>query len=139
MLDSKTTYTITHNFGQVPNQIEGRTNDGRHFYFRGRHGAWSLGFGETPDEAVGSYDFEGEHSRCGWFETNEWETFFWDVIENVVENGRLHPASKANDIKLYQRALQDIHDEILPRSTGHSMPVAEVINIIRKHHPDWRS
>ncbi len=80
-----TKYIITHNYGQVPNQIEGHTDDGRHFYFRGRHGGWSLGFGATEDEAVENQDFSGNHSKAGWFELDEWEQFFWTVIADYVE------------------------------------------------------
>lgn len=134
-----TKYTITHNFGMCPNQISGHTDDGRHFYFRGRHGAWSLGFGSTHDEAVQSDDYEGDILTAGYFEKEEWEAFFWDVIDNCVEKGRTNPSMRAADIKAYQRALQDIHDEILPKSPNWSIPVHEVIDIIRKHHPDWMS
>ena len=132
-------YTITHNFGMCPNQISGYTDDGRHFYFRGRHGAWSLGFGSTHDEAVESDDYEGDILKGGYFELEEWEAFFWDVIDNCVEKGRTDPSMRAIDIKDYQRALQDIHDEIRPRSIEYAIPVDDVIKIIRKHHPDWRS
>jgi hypothetical protein len=134
-----TKYTITHNYGMCPNQIEGHTDDGRHFYFRGRHEAWSLGFGSTPDEAIESDDYEGDILKGGYFEPEEWEAFFWDVIDNCVEKGRPNPSMRAGDIKVYQRALQDIHDEILPKSPNWSIPVHEVIDIIRKHHPDWMS
>lgn len=130
------TYTITHNYGQCPNQIHGHTDDGRHFYFRGRGGSWSLGFGSSDDDAVGKDDFQGDLLTAGWMELDEWEAFFWDVIENVVEKGRLHPATRANDIKKYQQALRDIHDEILPKSTAYNIPVHEAIDIIRKHNPE---
>ncbi len=130
------TYTITHNFGQCPNQISGTTDDGRHFYFRGRGGGWSLGFGTTHDEAVESNDYYGDLLQAGWMELDEWEAFFWDVIENVVEKGRMHPATRANDVERYQRAIKDIHDEIHPKSINYSIPVDEAVKIIRKHDPD---
>jgi hypothetical protein len=33
-------------YGSCPAQLEGITNDGRPFYFRSRHGAWTLHVGE---------------------------------------------------------------------------------------------
>jgi hypothetical protein len=129
------TYTITHNFGQCPNQISGTTDDGRHFYFRGRGGSWSLGFGATDDKAVENCDFEGDLLRAGWMELDEWEAFFWDVIENVVEKGR-EPATRANDVERYQAALKAIHNEIHAKASHYSIPVDEAVKIIRKHDPD---
>jgi hypothetical protein len=38
--------------GGCPVQIEGRLDDGRHFYFRYRWGVAALGFGDTPQAAV---------------------------------------------------------------------------------------
>ena len=131
-----TTYTITHNDGMMPNQIEGYTDDGRHFYFRGRGGGWSLGFGATLWDAIDSDDFQGDLLRAGWLELDEWEDFFWDVVENVVEKGRPHPATRAGDITEYQRALKDIHDEIHAQGSNYSIPVDSAVKIIRKHDPD---
>lgn len=76
-------YTITHNFGMMPNQIEGVTDDGQHFYFRGRGGRWELSFGATPDDAVIGSGFEGQEEKAGWFELDEWEAFFWKVVEQI--------------------------------------------------------
>jgi hypothetical protein len=84
-----TTYTITQNYGMMPNQIEGHTSDGRHFYFRGRHGGWSLGFGATSDDAVDSDDFYGDLDQAGWMELDEWEAFFWETINNLTEKKEL--------------------------------------------------
>jgi hypothetical protein len=137
-----TKYTITHNHGMLPNQISGHTDDGRHFYFRGRHGYWTLGFGATHDEAVEAghnAQYSGDALGAGWFELDEWERCFWDVIDNCVEKGRPFPTFAAHDIAKYRTALQGIHDEILPKSQNWSIPVHEVISIIRQHHPDWRS
>ncbi len=55
------------------------------FYFRGRHNGWSLGFGETLDDAIENNDYYGDLYGAGWFETNEWEVIFWDVIEKFVK------------------------------------------------------
>lgn len=78
-----TKYTITHNFGMVPNQIYGITDDGQHFYFRGRHGRWQLHFGATADEAITGQGYEGQEEQAGWFEKDEWESFFWVVIDSI--------------------------------------------------------
>lgn len=83
-------YTITHNFGMLPNQIYGVTDDGRHFYFRGRHGRWQLHFGATEDESITGPGYEGEEEQAGWFEKDEWEAFFWLVI-HTVEQGKATP------------------------------------------------
>lgn len=80
-------YTITQNFGQMPNQIEGVTDDGQCFYFRGRGGRWQLHFGATPDDAVTGAGYEGEEEQAGWFKEDEWETFFWQVVD-LIANGK---------------------------------------------------
>lgn len=85
-----TKYTITHNYGMMPNQIHGTTDDGQHFYFRGRHGRWQLHFGATEDEAITGEGYEGEEERAGWFEKDEWEAFFWVVIR-TIEEGKATP------------------------------------------------
>jgi hypothetical protein len=82
---NKMTYLITHNYGKCPNQIEGHTDEGTHFYFRGRHNGWSLGFGETVDDAIKNNDYYGNLYGAGWFETDEWEVVFWDIIDKVVK------------------------------------------------------
>jgi hypothetical protein len=130
-------YTITDNYGQMPNQIKGHTDDGRFFYFRGRHGYWTLGFGATLDEAIDNIQFEGDSLTAGWYESEQWERCFWDVIDNCVEKGRPFPTFAAHDISKYRAALQAIHDDILPKSIDWSIPVHQVIDIIRHHHPDW--
>ena len=85
-----TKYTITHNYGQCPNQIHGFTDDGQHFYFRGRGGRWQLHFGNTPDEAITGEGYEGVEDRAGWFEKDDWEAFFWLII-NTIEEGKATP------------------------------------------------
>ena len=62
---NKMTYLITHNYGKCPNQIEGHTDEGTHFYFRGRHNGWSLGFGETVDDAIKNNDYYGDLYGAG--------------------------------------------------------------------------
>ncbi len=83
-------YTITHNQGMMPNQIEGMTEDGKEFYFRGRHGSWQLFFGPLEDDDFTGLAYEGKHEQAGWLEKEEWEAFFWQVIE-LVEQGRAAP------------------------------------------------
>ena len=73
----------------MPNQIEGHTEDGRHFYFRGRHGGWSLGFGATSDAAIDSHDFYGDLATAGCMELGDWEAFFWETIKNLTEKKEL--------------------------------------------------
>jgi hypothetical protein len=80
-------YTITHNFGMMPNQIKGLADDGLEFYFRGRHGKWQLFFGPVEDDDFTGLAYEGEHEQAGWFEKEEWEAFFWQVID-LVEQGK---------------------------------------------------
>jgi hypothetical protein len=70
----------------MPNQIEGITEDDQEFYFRGRHGKWQLFFGDTEQDDFTGLAYEGEHEQAGWFEKEQWEAFFWEVIE-LVEQG----------------------------------------------------
>ena len=102
-------YTITHNFGMMPNQIQGVTDDGQHFYFRGRGGRWQLHFGATADEAITGPGFEGEEEKAGWFELNEWEAFFWEVIKQV-KNGTAQPLD-------WDRHRQDMKDLVMRLTT----------------------
>ena len=76
-------YTITDNYGMCPNQIHGFTDEGQHFYFRGRGGKWTLHFGATEDEATFGPGFEGLDAKAGWYEVDEWEAAFWQVISDV--------------------------------------------------------
>ena len=79
-------YTITHNYGMMPNQIEGITEGGQEFYVRGRHGRWQLMFGDTDEDYSSGVAYEGEYEQAGWLEKQEWEAFFWQVIELVEQN-----------------------------------------------------
>jgi len=42
------TYTIDYIGGMAPTQAEGTLSDGRKFYFRARHGGWSLRVSTSP-------------------------------------------------------------------------------------------
>jgi hypothetical protein len=96
-------YTITQNYGMLPNQIEGVTDDGQHFYFRGRSGKWQLHFGSTSDEAITGPGYEGEEEKAGWFEKEEWEAFFW-VILHTVEEGK----AKRLDLERHKREMEEL-------------------------------
>lgn len=54
-------YTVTSIGGACPTQAEGVTADGRPYYFRARHGRWTLDVGEV-----------------GWPEYCEWPGDVWD-------------------------------------------------------------
>lgn len=92
----------------MPNQIHGLMEDGQHFYFRGRHGRWQLTFGATPEDSITGPGFEGVEDQAGWFEKEEWESFFWQVI-NLVEAGKATPL----DVKRHKKDM----DELLVRLT----------------------
>lgn len=96
-------YTITHNYGMMPNQIHGMTDDGQHFYFRGRHGKWTLHFGDTEDEATFGPGFEGLDEKAGWYEKDEWEAAFWQVIADV-EAGK----ATALDVEAHEEAIREL-------------------------------
>lgn len=98
-----TKYTITHNYGMCPNQIHGMTDDGQHFYFRGRGGKWTLHFGATDNEATFGPGFEGLDKKAGWFEKDEWEAAFWQVIADV-EAGK----AKVLDVKAHQEEIKEL-------------------------------
>ena len=62
------TYNIESIGGMCPTQAEGTLNDGRRFYFRARHGVWSLQVGSDSN----SFDYlyspciaEGLDETCG--------------------------------------------------------------------------
>ena len=131
-----TEYIIDKNYGMCPNQIEGHTSDGRAFYFIGRHGYWTLGFGETFDEAITRGDYQGELTQAGWMETEQWETFFWDVIKNCVEGGNAFPQAAFSRITEYKNNWRILHDKVLARSPEHQIPVQDVIRLIRSLDPD---
>ena len=84
-------YTITSNFGMCPNQIEGHTDDGRHFYFRARHDWASLYIHESLDacyagDEVGpnkSMVWSKEIEGAGYFELDQFENLFWQVIAEI--------------------------------------------------------
>ena len=98
-----TKYTITHNYGQCPNQIHGITDDGQYFYFRGRGGKWQLHFGNTEDDAITGPGYEGENKLAGWFEKEGWESFFWEVIKQV-ENG----TAQTLDIENHKKEMREL-------------------------------
>ena len=86
-----TVYTITRNSGMMPNQIEGHTDDGRHFYFRARHDWACLYIHESLDACYAGDELGPNKSivwgkyidGAGWFELDEFEALFWKVIEEI--------------------------------------------------------
>lgn len=81
------TYTITSNEGKVPNQIFGTTDEGKWFYFRGRDEYVILRIADSKDEWMASEDdcivWEEEIAGAGWFEPQEFEAIFWQVIKRA--------------------------------------------------------
>jgi len=104
-----TEYIITHTYGNCPNQIEGHTDDGQHFYFRGRLGQWSLHFGKTPEETTFGEGYDGVDEKAGWYNTDEWESFFWQVIADI-EAGY----GKELDVKEHKKATDEFLAKTFP-------------------------
>lgn len=116
-------YTITLLAGTMcPNQLYGVTDDGQHFYFRGRGGRWQLHFGATPDESITGPGYEGANESAGWFEKDEWEAFFWQVVEQV-QNGTAKPLDlkrHAEDMSaLLGRLMTPATSEQIQEALGH--------------------
>ena len=65
-------YTITSIGGACPTQAEGVWIDGNPYYFRARHGDWSLKVAESPDgDAVaGRWIAGGDDPDHGWMEVD---------------------------------------------------------------------
>lgn len=70
-------YTVESIGGACPTQAEGRTPDDRPYYFRARHGEWTLRVGEPgwptclldwPDDGDGTYVDSGDDDTHGWME-----------------------------------------------------------------------
>jgi len=81
------TYTITKNSGMMPNQIEGITADGKWFYFRGRHHFAKLYVANSEEEWQSDINhqpiWQKEVTDAGWFEPDEFESLFWQVIAEL--------------------------------------------------------
>lgn len=122
-------YTITGNYGMMPNQIHGTTDDGQYFYFRGRHGRWQLHFGATADEAIDGPGYEGEEKSAGWFEKDEWEAFFWQVIE-LVESGKATPL----DWDRHEKDMDDLLVRLMTPATPQD--IAEFLDALQKKKVD---
>lgn len=89
--------------GACPVQIEGEV-DGMRFYFRARHGEWSMGFATTPERAI--------RCRHGFVETGEWtregddteEGFMkhseaWRIVRESIEQWRAWRAENQGEVK----------------------------------------
>jgi hypothetical protein len=71
--------------GAMPNQIEGLLDDGRLFYFRARHGHWTLRVAaEAGDELyIGSPLVQGDAENAGWWSAAETLEVFKKAIAEV--------------------------------------------------------
>ena len=75
----------------MPNQLEGTIDDGRFFYFRARHGWATLYIANSLDECYEGVEvgpnktmvWGKEVERGGYFELDEYEKLFWQVIEEL--------------------------------------------------------
>jgi hypothetical protein len=79
-------YTIAHRYvGAMPNQIEGTLDDGRSFYFRARHGHWTLRVAaEAGDELyIGDPVVHGDAEDAGWWSAAETLEVFKKAIAEV--------------------------------------------------------
>jgi hypothetical protein len=90
-----------------PEQWEGQLKDGRHFYFRYRHGSAGLGIGLDPAAAVEDWRQPEspriEHGDRGWFESNgERDAVFAELYElRIVAEAR---ATGRSDVEALIRA-----------------------------------
>lgn len=75
-------YTIdSEHFGMMPNQMHGDLN-GKRYYFRARHGAWTLEVGDTNEDAVcGELVDEGGDENAGWWQPDEAKAFLTALLE----------------------------------------------------------
>ena len=122
-------YTITHNYGMMPNQIHGITDDSQHFYFRGRHGRWQLHFGSTADEAITGSGYEGEEESAGWLEEDEWEAFFWQVVA-LIESGNATPL----DLERHRKDMDDLLVRLMTPATPQE--IAEFLDALENKRAD---
>lgn len=74
----------------MPNQFEGRV-DGKPFYFRARHGGWSLQVNSDPDGngIDGEWVLDGLHPHAGWWEKAEAEQFLRGVLARYKAGERV--------------------------------------------------
>lgn len=63
-------YTVTEIGGACPMQVYGKWVDGRQFYFRARHGSWTLSVAED-DPVMGDLIASGDDPTNGWMEWDE--------------------------------------------------------------------
>jgi hypothetical protein len=71
------TYMIPDQYvGMMPNQIEGTLN-GKPFYFRARHGGWTLRVSPEDEEVIDS----GESPSAGWWSQEEAVAFCKQILE----------------------------------------------------------
>lgn len=134
-----TTYKIQANYGMCPNQIEGITDEGKHFYFRGDGWEFTLGFGDTFDEALDDVSYEGEAYNAGYMHRDEFEELFWDVIKSCVENGFKYPQAAFRIIEVHKARWRELEENLALYYTAHSIEVTEAVSLVRKYNPDRNS
>lgn len=87
--------------GAVPVQIEGRLTDGRYFYFRARHRSVTLGFGDSPDDAVCGpgpvviFNGIGDHA-VGWMGVELGEALLDFLVGAVVREQEIAAEESAS-------------------------------------------
>lgn len=87
----KNDYKIFYNEGMMPNQMEGTTPDGKHFYFRARGGWVALYIADTADECYDCVEvgenktmvWGKEITEAGWWRPDEFEKIFWDAVKEI--------------------------------------------------------
>jgi hypothetical protein len=77
--------------GASPTQVEGRLADGRPFYFRARHGEWTVSVGPKGAPSYGDwiglvvYDIaSGENPTGGWLGRQRAEGILDDVLGTLI-------------------------------------------------------
>ena len=78
-------YSITRCYSSMPNQAEGKLN-GDYFYFRARHGYWTLSVGDTFEDSIdGKTLAEGEENRAGWWSEATCLAFVTTLLERFSD------------------------------------------------------
>lgn len=86
-------YTLESIGGAFPTQAEGTLPDGRRFYFRARHGTWTLRVGRTDDELYGDDNFPVAGGTDPWLGEcpEDWVIRLLDLHLPLVSGDRPQP------------------------------------------------
>lgn len=131
-----TAYKIIANYGMCPNQIEGITDEGKHFYFRGDNWEFTLGFGDTFDEAMDEASYQGDAYNAGYMERDEFEALFWDVIKSCVENKFKYPQAAFGILEVHKQRWKELENSLASHYSAYSIAVTEAVSLVRKYNPD---